>query len=161
MIQRVQTLYLFAASLVVSLMLFFPMTSFTFTSDDGTSGEIELTSFGLYSDGALREVLTSTTYMGVLNILVALLPFLIIFLYKSRLLQIRLCYVSWVLMLGLQLFVGYYLYVVNDVISIMDASNISYSPTIVLPLIGCILIWLGYRGIVKDEALVRSLDRLR
>ncbi len=160
MIQRVQTLYLFAASLVVSLMLFFPMVSFAFTSD-GASGEIELTSFGLYSDGALREVLTSTTYMGVLNILVALLPFLIIFLYKSRLLQIRLCYVSWVLMLGLQLFVGYYLYVVNDVISIMDASNISYSPTIVLPLIGCILIWLGYRGIVKDEALVRSLDRLR
>ncbi len=156
MIQRIQTLYLIAASLIFGLMLFFPMVSFV-------GGELgyELTSFGLFTDNASRELILSTTYMGVLNVLVAIIPLVIIFLYKNRILQIRLCYVSWVLMLGLQLFVGYYLYRVNSSIADIAVNDIRYSATVVLPLIGVALIWLSYRGIIKDEALVRSLDRLR
>ena len=156
MIQRVQTLYLIAASLVVSSLLWIPMVSFT-----GGEIEYELNSFGLFANTALGELVLSTTYMGVMNLLVILLPLLIVFLYKNRILQIRLCYVSWVFMFGLQLFVGYYLYLVNTSIGDLEVSNIRYMVSAAMPLIGAIFIYFAYRGIIKDEALVRSLDRLR
>jgi hypothetical protein len=40
-------------------------------------------------------------------------------------------------------------------------TSTTFSWPIILPLIGAILTYLALRAIAKDEALVRSLDRLR
>jgi hypothetical protein len=40
-------------------------------------------------------------------------------------------------------------------------ASTTFSWPIILPLIGAILTYLALRAIAKDEALVRSLDRLR
>ena len=64
----------------------------------GDAGEFGLYAFGLKTAGG--EVVQSTVYMGVLLALACALPLVTIFLFRRRLLQIRLCVVEMVLLLG-------------------------------------------------------------
>lgn len=166
MIQRVQTLYMLLASVLVGLMLIFPLIGFS----EGESSIFELRTFGFHYENDVEApegvYLQPTTYMGVINIMASLLPLILIFLYKNRILQIRLSYVSIVLMFGLQIFVGYYIYklkwsIDEAAMNAITVSAIRYSIVSALPIFGVILMWLSIRGIIKDESLVRSLDRIR
>ena len=91
----------------------------------------------------------------VIHLVVAVLAFVTIFLFKKRKLQIRLTIFSSVVL------IGYYLAVVAYIF--MLAENTSFTPswTISLPFVGIILNWLAIRGIGADEALVKAYDRLR
>lgn len=84
MIQRIQTLYLLIVAILMALTLFLPLA--WFASD---AGEFTLRAFGL--ETAAGEVAQPTSYLGILLVLACLLPLVVIFLYKRRLLQIRLC----------------------------------------------------------------------
>ena len=84
MIQRIQTLYLLIVTALVAVMLFAPLAWFA-----GQAGEYGLYAFSLRSaDGTLAQ---PTLYLGILLALAAALPLVTIFLYRRRLLQIRLC----------------------------------------------------------------------
>ena len=91
----------------------------------------------------------------VILLVVAVLAFVTIFLFKKRMLQIRLTIFSSVVL------IGYYL--VMAALIFMTAEETSFTPswTICLPFIGIILNWLAIRGIGADEALVKAYDRLR
>ena len=86
---------------------------------------------------------------------VAVLAFVTIFLFKKRMLQIRLTIFSSVVL------IGYYLALAALIF--MTAEDTSFTPswTICLPFIGIVLNWLAIRGIGADEALVKAYDRLR
>ena len=88
-------------------------------------------------------------------LVVAVLAFGTIFLFKKRMLQIRLTIFSSVVL------IGYYLALVAYIF--MLAENTSFTPswTFCLPFVGIILNWLAIRGIGADEALVKAYDRLR
>ena len=70
----------------------------------------------------------------------------------------RLSIVNMVLMIGFYLLYGYYYWLICHHIE-----KLMYSVTVgmAFPLISLILTIMAFRGIFKDEALVRSLDRLR
>ena len=91
----------------------------------------------------------------VILLVVAVLAFVTIFLFKKRMLQIRLTIFSSVVL------IGYYL--VMAALIFMTAEETSFTPswTICLPFVGIILNWLTIRGIGADEALVKAYDRLR
>ena len=91
----------------------------------------------------------------VILLVVAVLAFVTIFLFKKRMLQIRLTIFSSVVL------IGYYL--VMAALIFMTAEETSFTPswTICLPFVGIILNWLAIRGIGADEALVKAYDRLR
>lgn len=139
------------ASIFVGAMFLFPQITFDILGET-----CEVYNFGAYSVGEDAKLLFPTTHMGILNIIAAILPFGLIFFYKNRMLQLRFCYVEVMLLLGLQLFIGYSIYTLK-----VDGDNMRYSATAVMPIIAAIFMWLAARGIIKDEALVRSLDRLR
>ena len=87
MIQRIQTLYLLIVTALVAVMLFAPLAWFA-----GQAGEYGLYAFSLRSaDGTLAQ---PTLYLGILLALAAALPLVTIFLYRRRLLQIRLTCLS-------------------------------------------------------------------
>ena len=151
MIQRIQTIYLLLASIFASVMFLSPQMTF-----DVLENTCELYTFGIYSIGENASVVVPTTHMGFLNGLAALLPFVLIFFYKKRMLQLRFCYVEIVLLVGLQIFIGYTIYTLS-----MDGENIIYSVTAIMPTITAIFIWLATRGIIKDESLILSLNRIR
>ena len=93
MIQRIQTLYLLVVALLTGATLLLPLAWL------GSGAEtFTLHAFAL-KDGA-GEAVHSTPYMGALLAAATLLPLATIFLFKRRMLQLRLCAVELVLLLG-------------------------------------------------------------
>ena len=103
MIQRIQTLYLLIIAALMAVTLFSGLAWFA-----GDAGEFGLYAFGLKT--AEGELVQSTVYMGVLLALACALPLVTIFLFRRRLLQIRLCVVEMVLLLGSLVMEGVSLY---------------------------------------------------
>lgn len=93
MIQRIQTLYLLLVVVLTGLALWLPLVDFTVGADTCT-----LTAFGLKDVAGIT--LLPTVYLGVVLVAACLVPLVTIFLFKRRLVQIRLCAVELVLLIG-------------------------------------------------------------
>ena len=179
MIQRKQTLFLLAIVALLASMMFFPIATSSTTSADtvltGADGtitktsvmhitNIKLTTWTLSYDDVEQVQLT---YLAIILCLATVICAATIFLFKFRLLQIRLCYAMGVFLMGI---IGYeilYLTRLSETVkkAMEEAPHIiyttQYSITATFPLIALILLFFAYRGIIKDESLVRSLDRIR
>ncbi|MBQ5854803.1 MAG: DUF4293 family protein, partial [Alistipes sp.] len=93
-----------------------------------------------------------------------LLPLVTIFLYKNRTLQIRLCGVECVLLVGVALLIGAFVYSIsNNIFADFDItwSNVVLRFPIIMPIASVILTPIAMKAILRDELLVRSLDRIR
>lgn len=154
MIQRIQSIYLLLVAALVAVTFFAPLA--WFASD---AGEFGLYAFAL-KDGA-GESIQSTLYMGVLLALACALPLATLFLYKRRLLQIRLCVVEMVLLVGAAVMEGVYYFLSWRVFSGMTFHTQGFRPAIALPLVGLLFAWLAARAIFRDELMVRAADRIR
>lgn len=155
MLQRVQTVYLLAATVLMSLMLFLPLAEI---AAEGI-GIYKVLSKGWYlTGGETAEPAMATWPVFILVLFLTLLSLINIFLYKKRKLQIRICIYSIILAFGL---IGliYYYFVIG--FRPLDEPAYALSFPMVLPAIFIILIYLAFRGIRKDEILIRSLDRIR
>ena len=91
----------------------------------------------------------------------ALLPLVTVFLYRRRLLQIRLCVAEMVLLVGSAVMEGIYYYLGSRVVSELSFSTHGVGISIVLPVVSLLFAWLASRAIFRDEVLVRSVDRIR
>jgi len=76
-----------------------------------------------------------------------------LFLFKKMVLQARMCVLIMVFQISLIAYYSYYL--VNHII--FDTSYPSLGVSIIL----VVFLFLARRSILKDEALVRSVDRIR
>jgi hypothetical protein len=155
MLQRIQTVYLLAATVLMSLMLFLPLAEI---AAEGT-GIYSVISRGWYvAEGETAELAMATWPVFILIMVLALLTFFNIWLYRKRKLQIRICVYSIILAFGVIGMVYYYF--VMGFRQLVEPVYALRFP-LVLPAIFIILIYLAFRGIRKDEILIRSLDRIR
>ena len=152
MIQRIQTLYLLLASAFMSLTLFMPIATFVV---DGQT--YELTAFSL----TCGEMSQSTIWLGIILAIATALPLITIFLFKKRTLQIRLCAVELMLLVGSAIFMAIYYFLSNRMFSQLEFSAHGFHIAIIFPLIALVLDYLAMRAIFRDEMLVKSLDRIR
>lgn len=152
MIQRIQSLYLLAITALMATAIFTPLAYFAAGSE-----EYLLYAFSLKGAGLSH----STIYMGVVVALAAIIPFVTIFLFKNRMLQIRLCAVELVLLIGSIIFMAIYYYLSNRMFSQLEFHMQGFRIAIVFPLVALVLDYLAMRAIFHDEMLVRSLDRIR
>jgi hypothetical protein len=155
MLQRIQTVYLLAATVLMSLMLFLPLAEI---AAEG-SGIYNVLSRGWYlSEGESAEPAMATWPVFILAFALTLLTLINIFLYRNRKLQLRICIYSIILAFGLIGLIYYYF-----VVGFRQLEDPIYSLRfpMVLPAIFIILIYLAFRGIRKDEILIQSLDRIR
>ena len=154
MIQRIQTVYLAVATLLMALSLILPIAVFQ------VSGvEYELGAFSLHNDA--ESITYPVIWMGIILAAATVLPLLIIFLFKNRTLQIRLCAVEVVLLLGSFAFMGIFYFCSDTIFDGLIIQNESFCMGAIMPILSAILIVLAARAIFKDEVLVRSLDRIR
>ena len=152
MIQRIQSLYLLAVAALMAAAALTPLAYFV-----GGVDEYQLYAFSLEGP----EVSYSTVYMGIVVALAAVLPFLTIFLYRNRMLQIRLCAVEIVLLVGSAVFMAIYYYLSNRLFSQLEFHTQGFRIAVVFPIVGIILDYFAIRAIFRDELLVKSLDRIR
>lgn len=156
MIQRIQTLYLFIAAILVFLMFFFP-----FAEIIDAKGQLYSFNFrGIVpiQDGeAAHELVVNSFPVMILIGLISLISFGSIFLFKKRMVQKRLGVFNVILSLGL---FGLLFFYANYAIP-EDIDKVHYSFPVIFPVIHIVLTIMANRAIQKDENLVRSVDRIR
>ena len=154
MIQRIQSLYLVVIAALMATTIFAPLGWFA-----GAGEEFTLRALGL--ENAAGEIVQSTRHLAILAVTAAALPLAILFLYRRRMLQLRLCAVEAVLLLGTALMEGIYYFLSWRVFSGVEFHAQGFRPAIALPLVCLLFVYLAARAILRDEALVRAADRIR
>ncbi|MFD2148008.1 DUF4293 domain-containing protein [Mucilaginibacter antarcticus] len=155
MLQRIQSIYLFAAGLVIAALFVFPLINNAYV--DGKALTIMVT--GVYQDINGQRVHTEIfTVLTLATAFVALLPLIVIFMYKDRKTQINLCYLLMVLNIGYSYWAAQ---TVKDVLGGAYLNMSNYGVGIILLSVSLLLIVIAQKSIQKDEKLVRSADRLR
>lgn len=153
MIQRIQSLYLLVALILVSLLLIFPYGYFTSTDP------------GIYqlSHGGLVKIVDNKTTQIYLNYAVTILAAIAISLaiygilqYKTRKKQISHCKA---LIYILLIITGSLFWLYFKTAASFEISRISW--VIFTPIAAILPSYLAMKAIQKDEELVQSADRLR
>ena len=152
MIQRIQTLFLMGAVIFLVLMLFLPLAEIL------ADGEITYTGMSRGLQHENGEVIFPTWPVFILVLVTAALLFLNIFLYRKRKLQIRICVYAIVLGFGM---IGllYYFWVL--IFRQLNVEDFWIRIPVVFPAVAIIFTYLAFRGIRKDEILIRSIDKIR
>lgn len=93
----------------------------------------------------------------VLLLIPSTLIFLSIFMFRHRAIQMRMCVFNIILLVGWYICYGVFAYILGGVFE----SDFRPSVMAAIPFASIVFLYLAFRGILKDEMLVRSLDRLR
>ena len=152
MIQRIQTIFLLGAAVSLLIMILLPVGEVV--TSEGIS--YSLRSHGIYE--AEGKVFISSLPVVTLTGFTAALLFVNIFLFRNRKLQIRLCVYGIVLNFGIIGLIYYYGVLLSREV---DKGELTILLTVVMPVISIIFTYLAFRGIRKDEILIRSIDKLR
>lgn len=150
MLQRIQTLFLLLAAAAMLVASVTPLAFFIYEGD-----KVTLEAMGVYLDGTLND---STWGHFALGMVSSVLSLITVFLYKQRMQQIRLSVFNVLLMIGFYLYFGFIIY------KLLPMETLEFQKVgvgIIMPLIALILTILAIRNIGADEALIRSLNRLR
>jgi hypothetical protein len=155
MIQRIQTIYLVVAVLLLAMPMMLRMALFTVQVQDGA--------YKLYPANVLfngEEVLSTIVVLASITVSVMLLIYAIM-QYKNRAFQMNLIKVSILSQLSFLVAVFFYLDKVKELAASSTETAVSYSPLLSAPVVAVFFCLLAIRSIKKDDALVRSADRLR
>jgi len=152
MIQRIQSIFLFASLCFLVPMFFVPLAELVYET-----GEILSFNFmGFYETKAGVTAYIDNQYsIMFFGMLICALNLMIIFMYKSRVLQLRLCIYNIIFLAGLT---GVVLFVLFNA---QNIQSVVFGIPAVFPVISIILHCLAFRGIRKDELMVMALSRLR
>lgn len=153
MIQRIQSVYLFLVTVIMILPLCIPIARMIVPE----AATYEFYSYGVVRLGEQPQV--QAYYWGLLclNAIAILMPFAAIFLYKRRLLQMRLSLIEIFLCLGITALMWYHINYFSKEMGI----DVIFRYGFILPVICSILSYLATRGIIKDINLLKSYDRIR
>lgn len=159
MIQRIQSVFLLLAALMMGLTAFLPLLDLSFLVSSGS--EVAQSKYlTLYSYG-IGEFAGEFPTWGILTfaILSGLLSLISIFLYKNRKSQLNFCYLT---ALSIVLYYVTSMVYLNSYVSKIPAEyTFNIQIGIILPVVALIFVLIAISRIKKDEKLVRSLDRIR
>ncbi len=155
MIQRIQTVYLLIVAGLFIALLFLPLGlvqsgSALYTFDVS----------GLNTIAQPQQLIYPTWSVMAINAIIIMISFVIIFLYKKRILQMRLCVFNSILIICFCALFGFYIWYLGQQPEFADI-KLMLRLGASFPLISLVFNYLAIRAIGADEALVRSLERLR
>lgn len=150
MLQRIQSVFLLLASAAMLIATVTPLAVFLYNADQAV-----FEAMGVYLGGQLNDSTWGLFAIGAASSVLALFT---IFLYKKRMLQIRLSIFNIILMIGFYLYFGFIVY---QLYSVEELRFQKVGVGIIMPVIAIILTFLAIRRIGADEALVQSFNRLR
>lgn len=138
MLQRIQSVWLLLAAAFDAVTFRFPFYSGDYIKD--------LFQFPIDLNAK------TTVWLSILTVLTGLVAFITIFLFNNRKLQLKLCYLG--IFLTAVLLTMYILEMQNFI-----GGNVAIWVVFYFAILICYI--FAVRGILKDEKLIKSLDRLR
>ena len=133
MIQRVQSLYLLASSGLLFSLFFRPLMR--------------------NLDGETMLKFTQYWPFLIFVIVTFVLSFFSIFLYRRRIQQMRICIYNMLVLLAFQGWIAYMYFTRLD--------GVVFNLSAVFPIIAGIFVFMAFRKISEDEALVQGMNSLR
>ena len=150
MIQRIQSVYLLLVAILLVVALCIPVGSYLCPN----GYEAGFANLGVrMEDGSLL----SSWGMFAILLLSAIVALGTIFLFRNRILQIRMTIFNSLLLVGYYLAFVAFLFVFRR--RLVASFHLSWG--LCLPFVSLVLNYLPIRAIGKDEVLVRAADRLR
>ncbi|HWZ22404.1 MAG TPA: DUF4293 domain-containing protein [Cytophagaceae bacterium] len=159
MIQRIQSVLLAGVVILLTINLFVPIWSISQTEISIVLDAFSIKSGLATPDGTILPVVKSNIYIGGLILVCIVLAIFVIFQYKNRALQIRLCSLLTLFTLGI---IGTYFIAIPAAKSLLAIpADGNYGIGYFLPIAASILTIAARHFIRKDDNLVKSVDRLR
>lgn len=152
MIQRIQSVYLIVATILLGSIFAYPLAELL-----GAEGQLFIYSFNGLSLENENGMYLLTVPPIILLVISACISFISIFLYKKRVLQMRLNSLNIFLLIG---YLGLNYYYIQNFSKQLNGI-VSYQIAAIFPFVAAVLTYLAIRAIAKDEALIRSMDRIR
>lgn len=156
MIQRKQTIFLLLSAIALGLLHYFPLASFIGDKDSLIMYVFKVVSLVPDQIPALPEYFIFP--LLAVNTMIILLTVLTVFLFKNRRMQLNLLRFSLILLL---LMIGSFFFYFVSILEKASGGITNYEIGSYMPLVAFIFYIFAYRGIMNDEKLVRSADRLR
>jgi drug/metabolite transporter (DMT)-like permease len=159
MIQRVQSLFLAGVAICLAAALFFPIWQ-KIDPESHTGVVLKAMHTEVHSaEEPVKLELFPTVFLGILACAGIVVAVIEIFQYRNRLSQMKLGALNSLIMAGFMGLSVYFTFRMEKMISI--AGEGTYDLGMYLPAAALICNLLANRFIRKDEALVRSVDRIR
>ena len=147
MIQRIQSIYILVAGILTATLLKLKFADLIVNDE-----LLTFSAKGIFSE---TEQIFNGLPLMIFIAVIAVLHLVIIVLYKKRILQIRLLVFTIIVLLGLFGLFFYFTYMG------FENAKVAFQPSVAFPIAAAILDFLAIRAIGKDEALIRSLNRIR
>lgn len=147
-IQRIQTVYLIIAIILMVVFAFFPALSFELGGREFVYGALETGKVGVTHFDPL---------MLMLIVLISLLALIDIFLYKNLQRQMTVCFVDIVIGLAMLVAICIQAYMVGT----RDGVTLTWQWYLALPALSIIFLMLAHKSMSKDKKMLRDSDRLR
>lgn len=147
-IQRIQSVYLLIAVILMAVFAFFPALSFELGGREFVYGALETGKVGATHIDPL---------MLMLIVLISLLAFIDIFLYKNLQRQMTVCFVDIILGLAMMVAIGIQAFVVGG----REGVTLTWQWCLALPVLAIIFLMLAHKAMSSDKKKLRDADRLR
>ena len=153
MLQRIQTIYLLIADILIATLFFFRFAEISSSKEIFSAG-IQ----GIYLDGTHQpQLILHNWLLLILWSITPILLFVTIFLFKKRKLQLKLSLVTLFLTLCLEGVLFLEIWLGAQRLS----GHFSLTAYFLMPVFAIVFIYLAIRAIKKDDLLIRSIDRIR
>lgn len=160
MIQRIQTVYLAIVALITSILFLIPLFVLNpgETAVDSTIYNSSVINIVTIKD-KVSQVLSTNWQLITVNSLILLISVLAIFSFKDRKRQMKMSRA----LIFLSILEGMFIFnQINQLRTVAGVGyNLTFNPFAYTLVLIPILAFLAFRGIQKDDKLVRSADRLR
>jgi hypothetical protein len=155
MIQRIQSVYLFMTS--VLSVLFLKGHFLTFFDNSGSVFQLTMNGLIRISENGSPEKIGETWVIYIPDLIVAAISLVTVFLFRNRSLQLAIT--RFLLLIIFTFFTASIIY--TFLILSKFSAEIDSWYKLLIPGLQLVLSYLAYRGIKKDDDLVKSYDRLR
>lgn len=147
-IQRIQSLFLLIAVILMVVFAFFPALTFEMADKTVLYGALETGRAGSIHVDPLLITLT---------ILIAFLALVDIFLYKNLQRQMTVCFVDIIIGIAMLIAICIQAFYVGN----RDGWTVTWHWAVLLPVLAIIMLMLAHKSMSNDKKALRDSDRLR
>ena len=147
-IQRIQSIYLLIAVILMVVFAFVPALTFELADKTVLYGALET---GRAGNLHINPLLIT------LIILISLLAFIDIFLYKNLQRQMTVCFVDIIIGLAMLVAIGIQAFVVGN----REGWTVSWQWYVLLPVLSIIFLMMAHKAMSRDKKKLLDADRLR
>jgi hypothetical protein len=147
-IQRIQSLYLLIAVILMVVFAFFPALTFELADKTVLYGALETGRAGnLHINPLLFTLITLISFLAIVDI----------FLYKNLQRQMTVCFVDIIIGLAMLIAIGIQAFVVGN----REGWTVSWQLYVLLPVLSIIFLMMAHKAMSRDKKKLRDADRLR